>query len=157
MEAEHARLIQAPARFPAQIIDTAAVSFTSSFILIDVLRSCKTALAYKLGKRVISQFIRTGCRRRLRLDLYGGVGDRRAADVPVKDSSRPGLALLTQQGKTYERAKFLELETIFPELVIRGALRDFVLDEDRVFDAISLGDCIDGLMPNQFALEDNSK
>src|SRR5262249_37703829 len=54
---------------------------------------------YRLSKRAISQFIRTGCRRRLRLDLYRGVADRRRAGVPEKDSSRPGLTLLSQQGK----------------------------------------------------------
>jgi DNA replication ATP-dependent helicase Dna2 len=108
---------------------------------------------YKLGKRVISQFIRTGCRRRLRLDLYQGVQARRAADVPEKDARRPGLALLTQQGKEYERAKFRELEDIFPDLVVRGALRSFQAEEDRAFDTIELGNVIDGLSANQMALE----
>lgn len=110
-------------------------------------------LAYRLGKRVISQFIRTGCRRRLRLDLYRGANDRQAADVPPKDASRPGLALLTQQGKEYERSKFLELESIFPDLVVRGALKDFDAEEDRAFEVINLADCIDNLTENQFALE----
>ena len=107
---------------------------------------------YKISKRVISQFIRTGCRRRLRLDLYSGVQDRRRR-TPQKDSSRPGLALLTRQGKVYEREKFLELETIFPDLVVRGPLRPFQADEDRVFDVIDLDGCIDRLEPHQFALE----
>lgn len=108
---------------------------------------------YRLGKRVISQFIRTGCRRRLRLDLYRAVNDRRQADVPEKDASRPGLTLLTQQGRQYERAKFLELETIFPDLVVRGALKGIDADEDRAFQHIELADCIDRLAVNQFALE----
>lgn len=108
---------------------------------------------FRLGKRVISQFIRTGCRRRLRLDLYQGIRARRAAEVPEKDSRRPGLALLTQQGKEYERAKFRELEDIFPDLVVRGALRPFQAEEDRAFDTIELGAVIDGLAANQMALE----
>ena len=108
---------------------------------------------FKLGKRVISQFIRTGCRRRLRLDLYEGVRARRAADVPEKDARRPGLALLTQQGKEYERAKFRELEDVFPDLIVRGALRPHGVDEDRAFETIELANVIDRLRPDQFALE----
>ncbi len=108
---------------------------------------------YKLGKRVISQFIRTGCRRRLRLDLYRGVAARRLADVPEKDARRPGLALLTQQGKDYERAKFKELEDIFPDLVVRGQLKAYEAEEDRAFEVIELEAVIDGFAPNQLALE----
>ena len=91
-------------------------------------------MAYLLGKRVISHFIRTGCRRRLRLDLYRRAEDRRAANAPEKDARRPGLTLLSRQGKEYERAKFLELESIFPDLVVRGALKEFDAQEDRAFD-----------------------
>jgi len=69
---------------------------------------------YKLGKRVISQFIRTGCRCRLRLDLYAGVVARRRSDVPAKDSGRPCLTLLQNQGRQYERQKYAELEMVFP-------------------------------------------
>lgn len=108
---------------------------------------------YRLSKRVISQFIRTGCRRRLRLDLYQGVLDRQRADVPKKDSQRPGLALLTQQGKEYERAKFKELEDIFPDLIVRGALKAYEVEEDRAFETIKLAAVIDRLALNQFALE----
>ena len=110
-------------------------------------------MAYRLGKRVISQFIRTGCRRRLRLDLYRGIRDREAARAPEKDANRPGLALLTRQGKEYEREKFLELESIFPDLVVRGALKDFDAAEDRAFDAIDLADHIANLAVNQLVLE----
>ena len=54
---------------------------------------------YALSKRVISQYIRTGCRRRLRLDLYGSDASRRTTGVPLKDAARPGLRLLTEQGR----------------------------------------------------------
>lgn len=108
---------------------------------------------YRLGKRVISQFVRTGCFRRLRLDLYRGVRDRRLADVPEKDALRPGLTLLTQQGKEYERAKFRELEDVFPDLVVRGALKAFEAEEDRAFETIQLADVIEQLSVNQLALE----
>ncbi|MGK0129808.1 DEAD/DEAH box helicase [Pseudomonas aeruginosa] len=105
---------------------------------------------YKLGKRVISQFIRTGCRRRLRLDLYRGADDRRIADAPEKDALRPGLTLLASQGREYERAKFLELEEIFPDLVVRG---EDSAESERAFKTISLDSIIDSLQINQLALE----
>ena len=108
---------------------------------------------YRLGKRVLSQYIRTGCHRRLRLDLYGGVRDRRAADVPEKDAGRPGLALLARQGKDYERAKYRELEEVFPDLVVRGEDRRREVEEDRAFVPIDLDSVIDGLGPHQLVLE----
>ncbi|WP_018147818.1 hypothetical protein [Henriciella marina] len=76
---------------------------------------------YKLGKRVISQYIRTGCKRRLRLDLYDGRRSRAAANVPEKDAARPGLALITQQGRDYEHQKYAELQVSFPDLAIANS------------------------------------
>ena len=84
---------------------------------------------YRLGKRVLSQYIRTGCHRRLRLDLYRGVEDRRVAGVPDKDAGRPHLALLVRQGKEHERAKYRELEDVFSDLVVRGELRPYEASE----------------------------
>ena len=108
---------------------------------------------YRLGRRVLSQYIRTGCHRRLRLDLYRGVQDRRAANVPEKDAGRPGLALLVRQGKEYERAKYRELEEVFGELVVRGECRPYDPEEDRAFVSIDLESVIDGLEPHQLVLE----
>lgn len=108
---------------------------------------------YRLGKSTISQYIRTNCQRRLRLDLYKGIAARRQADAPGKNSKRPGLQLLTKQGKQYERAKFRELEAIFANLVVRGEWEEGQDEEDRVFQSISLIDHIDRLRPNQLALE----
>lgn len=76
---------------------------------------------YKLGKRVISQYIRTGCKRRLRLDLYAGRRAQAAADAPAKDAARPGLTLITQQGREYEHQKYAELQVSFPELAIANS------------------------------------
>lgn len=108
---------------------------------------------YRLSKRVISQYIRSGCKRRLRLDLFKTDRDRMASDAPTKDSSRPGLALLTRQGKEYERAKFAELESIFPDHIVRGELKPFAADEDRAFAPIQLADHIGELVRDQFVLE----
>lgn len=108
---------------------------------------------YRLSKRVISQYVRSGCKRRLRLDLFKADRDREASNAPVKDSSRPGLALLTRQGKEYERAKFAELEAIFPSRIVRGDLKPFTADEERAFAPIKLADHIEGLSGDQFVLE----
>ena len=93
---------------------------------------------YRLGKRILSQWIRTGCHRRLRLDLYRGAQDRRAAELPEKDAGRPGLALLVRQGKEYERAKYREIEEVFGDLVVRGELRPHEPDGNRAFESIDL-------------------
>lgn len=108
---------------------------------------------YRLGKRVLSQYIRTNCQRRLRLDLYRAKRDREAADIPEKDSRRPGLTLLTEQGRRYEREKFAELEQTFPHLIVRGGDLPFEPGEARAFQAINLADHLDGMEPFQFALE----
>lgn len=111
-------------------------------------------MSYRLSKRVISQYIRTGCRRRLRLDLYAGGAARQRADAPPKDTLRPGLTLLARQGKEYERVKFAELEEVFSSLVVRGELRQEVTErEDRAFASINLGDTLGTMESGQFALE----
>jgi hypothetical protein len=70
--------------------------------------------AYRLGKRAISQFIRSDCQRRLRLDLFATARDRAAASAPDKDNRHPGLAFLTQAGRSHERRKFAELIEVLP-------------------------------------------
>ena len=61
--------------------------------------------------------------------------------------------MLTQQGKEYERAKFRELEDVFGDFVVRGELRPYEADEERVFEIIDLDSVIDQLEPHQLALE----
>ena len=53
--------------------------------------------------------------------------------VPLKDAARPGLRLLTEQGRQFEREKFAELVEIFPDSVIPGELHDFEVGEENVF------------------------
>src|SRR5712691_5272326 len=105
---------------------------------------------YALSKRVISQYIRTGCRRRLRLDLYGSDAARRTAGVPLKDTARPGLRWLTEQGRQFEREKFVELVEIFGDRVISGESRQFEAGEEAVFASIELRDHIINVQPNDF-------
>jgi DNA replication ATP-dependent helicase Dna2 len=108
---------------------------------------------YALSKRVISQYIRTGCRRRLRLDLYSSDAARKKAGAPRKDPARPNLRLLTEQGRQFEREKFTELVEIFGTHVISGDSREFEAGEEYVFTPIELCDYIINIQPNDFLLE----
>src|SRR6266851_3895640 len=108
---------------------------------------------YALSKRVISQYIRTGCRRRLRLDLYSSDAARRMAGVPLKDTARPGLRLLTEQGRQFEREKFAELLEMFPDRVLSGALHAFAVGEERVSRPMELRERLRHVQPNDFLLE----
>ena len=110
-------------------------------------------MVYRLGKRAISQFIRSDCQRRLRLDLYKSASDRNAARAPERDVHRPGFALNTQAGRSHERRKFAELEGVLPTLVIHGEIRDFEENEERAFGVISLSDYVGGATANRLLIE----
>jgi hypothetical protein len=64
-------------------------------------------MVYRLGKRAISQYIQTDCRRRLRLNLHSTAADRAAA-APERDAARPGFALISPGG-TESRAAAIQL------------------------------------------------
>jgi len=109
---------------------------------------------YSLSKRVISKYIRGECKRRLRLDLYAGKGGRDKGGAPDKDSMRPGLALLTEQGREFERRCFRELEEIFgTDRVLHGGHKPYEEGEERALQTISLAQAIDRLSPGVFLLE----
>ncbi|MBR0780746.1 bifunctional RecB family nuclease/DEAD/DEAH box helicase [Bradyrhizobium iriomotense] len=110
-------------------------------------------MVYRLGKRAISQFIRSDCQRRLRLDLYRSERDREAVGAPKRDTHRPGLALLTQAGRSHERRKFGELAEVLPGLVMHGESRAFAEGEERAFGTLSLADRLGGVIPNQILIE----
>lgn len=110
-------------------------------------------MVYRLGKRAISQFIRSDCQRRLRLDLYATARDRAAAGAPERDTRRPGLALLTQAGRSHERRKFNELIEVLPGLVIHGEARAFAEGEEMAFGTLALEDRLDQAIANQLLIE----
>jgi DNA replication ATP-dependent helicase Dna2 len=110
-------------------------------------------MVYRLGKRAISQFIRSDCQRRLRLDLYATARDRAAAGAPERDTRRPGLALLTQAGRSHERRKFGELVEVLPGLVIHGDVRPFAEGEEMAFGTLALEDRLDQAIANQLLIE----
>lgn len=109
---------------------------------------------YSLSKRVISKYIRGECKRRLRLDLYAGKKGRELGGAPEKDSMRPGLGLLTDQGRDFERRCFRELEEIFGAgRVLHGGHKPYKEGEETALLTIKLADCIDRLVPGTFVLE----
>lgn len=70
-----------------------------------------------LSKKALSQFLRTNCLRRLRLDLSPDNNtyrhEREAANMPPKQPPRPGLYHLTQEGREWEAEKVSELADTF--------------------------------------------
>jgi DNA replication ATP-dependent helicase Dna2 len=110
-------------------------------------------MVYRLGKRAISQFIRSDCQSRLRLDLYRSAADRAAAGAPERDARRPGLALLTQAGRSHERRKFNELVEVLPGLVVHGEARPFAEGEEQVFSHLALAEHLGDVVANQLLIE----
>lgn len=77
----------------------------------------------RVSKGVISQFLRTNCRRQLYLSIYAPwhahpTFESRGMPPPAK--WRPGIVALTRSGKELETDRFDELEQAFP-----GAMRNF--------------------------------
>jgi hypothetical protein len=68
-----------------------------------------------LAKRTISNFLRSECLRRLRLDLSPDNAAYQAErqGMPPKQSGRPGIATLTAAGTEWEEAKIADLRAAF--------------------------------------------
>lgn len=108
---------------------------------------------YALNKRALAQYLRRDCKRRLRLDLYGSEGERDAAGGPPRDVSRPGLALIVEQGRAFERQKFGEMSEIFVGRVRHGAPKRHEAGEEQAFGTLQLADHIDAVSPHTFLIE----
>lgn len=77
----------------------------------------------RVSKGVISQFLRTNCRRQLYLSIYAPLHahpDLQALGLPPPAKWRPGIVALTRSGRDLEDVRFDELEQAFP-----GAMRNF--------------------------------
>ncbi len=75
-----------------------------------------------LAKRTISNFLRSKCLRRLRLDLSPDNAAYQAerGGMPPKAAGRPGIAALTAAGDEWEEAKIADLHTAFGAAAIVG-------------------------------------
>lgn len=77
----------------------------------------------RVSKGVISQFLRTNCRRQLYLSIYAPLHAHpalAALDLPPPAKWRPGIVALTRSGRDLEGERFAELEQAFP-----GSSRNF--------------------------------
>lgn len=82
----------------------------------------------QLAKRHIAQFIRRGCKRRLRFDLYAkdpelevvldAAGTLVPNPPPKREVARPGLQVLRDAGRAEERERYQELERVFAGRVL---------------------------------------
>ena len=77
----------------------------------------------RLSKRVIANYLRSGCMRRLRLDLSPDsrafIHERTTAGMPPR-LVRPGLTALAQAGFEWEHQKVNDLVTTFGAPAVRG-------------------------------------
>lgn len=77
----------------------------------------------RVSKGVISQFLRTNCRRQLYLSIYASLHahpEFSSLGLPPPAKWRPNIVALTRSGRTLEGERFDELEQAFP-----GATRNF--------------------------------
>jgi DNA replication ATP-dependent helicase Dna2 len=108
---------------------------------------------YALNKKALSHFVGGECQRRLRLDLYLNDQARRDAHAPPKDPGRPGLTLLAEQGRTFERRVFHDLAKVFQGRVVHGAEIPTDERQERAFAQIRLADKLDACPDHGFLVE----
>src|SRR6185369_8542343 len=115
----------------------------------------------QLAKKVLSQFLLTGCMRRLRFTLYPQkkeqpfAAERARQGMPDTLDPRPGFGELTRQGREWEREVYRDLvETFEPEyIVISGEATPEDLENGRCFGAQKLINIIGDLTAGQFVVE----
>ncbi len=80
-----------------------------------------------LAKKTLSQFIRTGCKRQLRLNLTPDTrafaDERSATQMPPKQPPRPGLEQFAQAGEEWQSQKMHDLVETFGEASVIGDVR----------------------------------
>lgn len=115
----------------------------------------------RLAKKVLSQFIRSGCMRRLRLDLYPDIAEepfrteRRDQDMPKRMEPRPGFGQLMREGRDWERSVYKNLVETFgiDDVLVGSEPRKEDIQSGRCFTKQKLVDVIRGLRPGQFIIE----
>ena len=109
----------------------------------------------RLSKSVISSFLRSGCDRRLRLDLSPDNADymheRLAEHMPPR-VVRPGLAALSQAGGDWEHEKTNDLIRTFGKARVRGDGRR-QLDGTTKYRASALGPLLEIATANTFLIQ----
>lgn len=110
----------------------------------------------RLGKEALSQYIRTECRRQLRLYLSPDSGvykyERDAQQMPPPQPPRPGLEQITQAGEQWQAAKLHDLTLSFGPAAVLG---DRYVDAagQQMYRPIDLGSLLQSAAPGQFLVE----
>lgn len=109
----------------------------------------------RLDKKALSQFIRSGCLRRLRLDLYPAIrayaGERADQEMPDPVKDRPGVADLQRTGREWEQEVFDDVISTF------GDGTAFTRHEnphgDLIYDPIELREALSSPEVSQILIE----
>ena len=115
----------------------------------------------KLAKRVLSQFVLSGCMRRLRYSLYptGKTApypdERLRQDMPAPTDPRPGFGQMTKEGRIWEATVYRNLLETFgvDEVLIGGEPTPEDIDSGRCFSKLGLLNVITGLRAGLYVTE----
>ena len=115
----------------------------------------------RLAKKTLSQFVLSGCMRRLRFSLYPAVKkspsseERTRQDMPDPMKPRPGFGHLTKEGRLWEQSVYKSLVETFgdEEVVVGGNPTPEDLESGRCFRQLDLEKKIADLRPGQFVIE----
>ncbi len=101
-------------------------------------------------KKVLSAYIRNGCKRRLRLSMYPTDKEKIANGMPETQKARAGVGLAGQLGYTWQEEKVAELDEVFGAdsvLQKKGGPKNRALPQDFL-ELVRAG-----LKPHQFIVE----
>lgn len=115
----------------------------------------------RLAKKTLSQFVLSGCMRRLRFSLYPAVKkspfaeERERQDMPAPMKPRPGFGHLTKEGRLWEQSVYKSLLESFGEddVVVGGGATQEDIESGRCFRQIALATKIAALRPGHFVIE----
>src|SRR4051812_2981342 len=110
----------------------------------------------QISKKVLSQYIRTGCMRQLALDLFpdtaGHQPDRDARSMPHRQSPRPGLRNIQAAGDDWAEEKMDDLTQTFGQPAIIGDRYTTPSNHVR-YRTIQLSQYLTAATPIQFIVE----
>ena len=109
-----------------------------------------------MSKKVLSQYLRTECKRQLKLNLYPDNGTYRAEreiqNMPPKQPPRPGLEYFTEAGEEWQAEKLHDLSMTFGTDRIVGS--PFIHRSGQIrYNAISLEEALSRSSPDRYILE----
>ena len=110
----------------------------------------------QIGKKSLSQYIRTGCLRQLALDLFPDNQtyrpERQARAMPHPQSPRPGLRQVQAAGDEWAEEKLHDLTQTFGQPAVLGDRRITPTNHIR-YEPVPLGQYIGIAVPIQFIVE----